>query len=103
MRGAALLLRCVREFTTRENDGIPFIVMEQTIWYRRGVDYAPGGYEIVIMEQVVNGEFNGVTTRVRTKAANDFFEPVPLKECPLFVGGKVYQFEDTDARDENRA
>ncbi len=92
-----LLLRCIREFTTRENGGIPFTVSEGTVWYRKGVDYAPGGYEIVVMEQVVGGELNGVTAMMRTRYATECFDPVPLKECPLLVNGRVLVVEDTDA------
>lgn len=77
-----MLLRCVREFTTRES-GVPFTIMKNTVWYKASYDYAPGGYEIVLLEMVNGGAFTGIIARVRAEKVNgEYFESVPLRECP---------------------
>lgn len=90
-----MLLKCIREFTTRENGGIPFTLMEGTVWYKSSFDYAPGGYELIVLEQVERGEFTGIVTKVRLERINDrkLMEPVPLMECPIPVGCSVFHGE----------
>lgn len=79
--GGHLLLRCVREFTTRES-GVPFTVMEGTVWFKVGFDIVPGGYEVTLLEKVNGGALTGVVAKVRDERVTDCFETVPLRECP---------------------
>lgn len=81
MDGAQLLLKCTKEFTTRES-GIPFTVMAGTVWFKRSFDIAPGGYELTVLEQVNGGAFTGVCAKVRDERVTECFESVPLRECP---------------------
>ena len=79
--GSELLLRCVREFTTKES-GFPFTIMEGTVWYKYTFEYTPGGYETVVLEKVTNGSFTGVVARVRYERISECFESIPFMECP---------------------
>ena len=86
-----MLLKCVREFTTRES-GFPFTLTEGTVWYKATFEYAPGGYEIVVLEKVASGKFTGVVARVRYERISECFESIPFMECPELVmpdGGKA--------------
>lgn len=80
--GGHVLLRCVREFTTREG-GVPFTVREGTVWYKASFEYALGGYEIALLEMVNGGAYTGIIARVRAERVNsDYFAIVPFMECP---------------------
>jgi len=81
MFGVPLLLKCVREFTTRES-GVPFTVMEDTTWFKKAFDIAPGGYELTVLEKVDGALFTGICVKVRDERIRDCFENVPLRECP---------------------
>lgn len=87
-----MLLKCVREFTTRE-DGFPFTLMEGTVWYKSTFDYAPGGYEIAVLEKVTGGAFTGVMARVRIEKIGEYFESIPLVECPEPVNEPTEQID----------
>lgn len=80
-----MLLRCVREFTTRET-GVPFTIMEGTVWYKASFDVQRGGYEDVVLEQMDGAMFTGIIAKVRLERVNEYFEPVPLHECPEPIG-----------------
>ena len=81
MFGAQLLLKCVREFTTRES-GVPFTIMEGTVWFKKSFDIAPGGYELTVLEKVDGALFTGICAKVRDERVMECFESVPLMECP---------------------
>lgn len=81
MNGVQLLLKCVREFTTRES-GVPFTIMEGTVWFKKSFDIAPGGYEVTVLEKVNGGAWTGIKAKVRDERITECFVTVPLRETP---------------------
>ena len=85
-----MILRCRADFETREPSGVPFTIREGTVWQRTRYEYAMGGYELAVLEEIRDGAYTGNQCTVRAeRLLDDTFDDVPPTQCSVPIGCAV--------------
>lgn len=80
-----MIFRCKTSFESREGSHA-YTFDEGSVWMARLARPAEGGYELVNMCELIDGDTTGLEVPIRSCYLSSHFDPVPADSCvPSFM------------------